>query len=136
MFPWWRRGWNRGAEVAETTVKRLLCCRFPCTGKGMWHVYQCWWRTCREINVFFFQVRTSHVLRFISICDLFTGSPSYYVRCQLMMPLAVLCIAPTSCAQPSWFASCFTDVSFSRKSWDIIKKKNLAKMYIHPHCFS
>jgi hypothetical protein len=25
----------------------------------------------------FFQVRTAHVLRFISICDLFTDSPSY-----------------------------------------------------------
>jgi hypothetical protein len=26
------------AEVAETTVKRLLCCRFQCTGKKMGHV--------------------------------------------------------------------------------------------------
>jgi hypothetical protein len=24
-FRWWRRGWNGGAEVAETTVKELLC---------------------------------------------------------------------------------------------------------------
>jgi hypothetical protein len=24
-FRWWRRGWNGGAEVAETTVKRLIC---------------------------------------------------------------------------------------------------------------
>jgi hypothetical protein len=30
----------------------------------MGQVYQCLWRICREINV----------LRFISICDLFTGS--------------------------------------------------------------
>jgi hypothetical protein len=37
-------------------------------------VYQYWWRICREINVFFFQVRISYVLRFISICDLFTES--------------------------------------------------------------
>jgi hypothetical protein len=28
-------------------------------------------------NGYFFQVRISHVLRFISICDLFTDSPSY-----------------------------------------------------------
>jgi hypothetical protein len=41
-----------GAEVAETTVKRLLCCRFRRTGKAMGHVYQCWWTICREINVF------------------------------------------------------------------------------------
>jgi hypothetical protein len=27
MFRWWRRGWNRGAEMAETTVKRLLMLR-------------------------------------------------------------------------------------------------------------
>jgi hypothetical protein len=36
----------------------------------------CWWRICREINGFFFQVRISHVLRFISICDLLTDFPS------------------------------------------------------------
>jgi hypothetical protein len=43
-----------GAEVAETTVKRLLCCRLRRTGKAMGQVYQCWWRICREKNVFFF----------------------------------------------------------------------------------
>jgi hypothetical protein len=30
-----------GAEVAETTVKRLLCCGFRRTGKAMGHVSQC-----------------------------------------------------------------------------------------------
>jgi hypothetical protein len=40
-----------GAEVAETTVKRLLCCGFRCTGKVMGQVYQCWWRICRELTV-------------------------------------------------------------------------------------
>jgi hypothetical protein len=29
-----------GAEVAETTVKRLLCCGFRITGKAMGRVYQ------------------------------------------------------------------------------------------------
>jgi hypothetical protein len=38
--------------VAETTVKRLLCCRFGHTGKAMGQMYQSWWRICREINVF------------------------------------------------------------------------------------
>jgi hypothetical protein len=52
MFCWWQRGWNGGAEVAETTVKRLLCCEFQHTGKAMGQVYQCWWRICRKINVF------------------------------------------------------------------------------------
>jgi hypothetical protein len=61
--------------VAETTVKRLLCCGFRRTGKTMGQVYQCWWRICREINVF--QVRISHVLRFISIYDIVTDSPAY-----------------------------------------------------------
>jgi hypothetical protein len=55
--------------------KRLLCFGFRRTGKAMGQVYQCWWRICREINVFF-QVRVSHVLCFMSICDLFTDSPS------------------------------------------------------------
>jgi hypothetical protein len=72
----WRRGWNGGAEVADTTVKRLLCCGFRRTGKVMGQVYQCWWRLCREINVFS-QVWILHVLRFISICDLFTDPLSY-----------------------------------------------------------
>jgi hypothetical protein len=57
--------------VPETTVKRLLCCGFRRTDKAMRQVYQCWWRICREINVFF-QVRISHVIGFISIYDLFT----------------------------------------------------------------
>jgi hypothetical protein len=51
-FHRWRRGWNGGADVAETTVKRLLCCEFRRTGKAIGHVYR-WWRICRWINVFF-----------------------------------------------------------------------------------
>jgi hypothetical protein len=31
-------------------------------------------------NECFFQVQISHILRFISICDLFTDSPSYIHR--------------------------------------------------------
>jgi hypothetical protein len=38
--------------VAETTVKTLLCCGFRRNGKAMGQVYQCWWKICREINVF------------------------------------------------------------------------------------
>jgi hypothetical protein len=38
--------------VAETTVKRLLCCGFRRTGKAMGQACECWWRICREINVF------------------------------------------------------------------------------------
>jgi hypothetical protein len=64
-----------GVEVAETTVKRLLCFGFLGTGKALGQVYQCRWRICREINVFF-QIRISNVLRFISICKLYTESPS------------------------------------------------------------
>jgi hypothetical protein len=56
-------------EVAETTVKRLLCCRFRRTGKAIGQVYQCWLR-----NECFSQVRISHVLRSTSICGLFTDS--------------------------------------------------------------
>jgi hypothetical protein len=38
--------------VADTTVKRLLCCELRRTGKVMGQVFQCFWRICREINVF------------------------------------------------------------------------------------
>jgi hypothetical protein len=54
--------------------RSLLCCGFRRAGKAMGRVYQCWCRICREIDVSF-QVRISHVLRFISICDLFTDPP-------------------------------------------------------------
>jgi hypothetical protein len=64
-----------GGEVAETTARILLCCWPWRAGKAVGQVYQCWWRICREMNVFF-QVR-SHILRFIAICDLFTDYPSY-----------------------------------------------------------
>jgi hypothetical protein len=37
--------------VAETTVKKLLCCGFRHTGKAMGQLYECWWEICREINV-------------------------------------------------------------------------------------
>jgi hypothetical protein len=37
------------------TVKKLLCCTFRCTGKAVGQVYRCWWRICRERNVFFYR---------------------------------------------------------------------------------
>jgi hypothetical protein len=44
---------NAGAEVGETTVNRLPCHGFRCTGKVIRQVNQCWWRICQEKNVFF-----------------------------------------------------------------------------------
>jgi hypothetical protein len=44
--------WNGGVEVAETTVRRHLSCRFRRNGKMIGQVYQNWSRTWREINVF------------------------------------------------------------------------------------
>jgi hypothetical protein len=41
------------AEVAETTVKRLLCCVFRRIGKAMGQMFQCWLRICREKKMFF-----------------------------------------------------------------------------------
>jgi hypothetical protein len=38
--------------VAETRVKRLLCCGYRRRGKVMGQVYQCWWRICGEVIVF------------------------------------------------------------------------------------
>jgi hypothetical protein len=71
--------------------KRLLCCGFRRTGKAMEQVYQCWWRICGEINVFF-QVRISHILHCISICDPFTESSSYTVDAKAPNPNALSCI--------------------------------------------
>jgi histone-lysine N-methyltransferase SETMAR len=61
-------------EVAEKTVKRLLCCGFRRRVKR--------WDECIDVGGGYFekcfsQVRISHVLRSISIYDLFTDSPSY-----------------------------------------------------------
>jgi hypothetical protein len=42
------------ATVPRTTVKRVLYCGFRRTGKANGKVYQCWWKICRERNVFFF----------------------------------------------------------------------------------
>jgi hypothetical protein len=67
--------------VAETAARRLLCCGFRRPGKAMGQVYPCWWRGYVEKLVFiFFQVQISHILRFISICDPFTDSPSCQVQ--------------------------------------------------------
>jgi hypothetical protein len=38
--------------VAETTVRRLLCCGFQHTGKVMGQVYKRWWRIRQELNAF------------------------------------------------------------------------------------
>jgi hypothetical protein len=51
-----RLSWNGGAEVAETTVERLLHCGDRRTGKAIGQVYQCWWRICREITCFTFYI--------------------------------------------------------------------------------
>jgi hypothetical protein len=60
-------------------VKRLLCCGFRCTGKAMWQVYQCWSRIYREMSIFSkFEYNMFYGL-YISICDLFTDSPSAFL---------------------------------------------------------
>jgi hypothetical protein len=79
-FRWWRRGWNGGAEVAETTVQNT----------SMLRVSTHWWSDGTSVSMleedmsrykcFFFQVRISHVLRFMFICDLYTDSSSYKLR--------------------------------------------------------
>jgi hypothetical protein len=71
-----RTGLKGNAEMAETPVKRVLCCAFRRTGIAMVQVYQCWWRIYREMNVFFFPDSNITCLCVI-ICDLFTDSPSY-----------------------------------------------------------
>jgi hypothetical protein len=64
------------AEVAGTTLRRLLCYGFRRTGKEM---NQSVSMLVEEMsrNKYSFQVEIPHALRFISIRDLFTGSPSF-----------------------------------------------------------
>jgi hypothetical protein len=53
---------RQGAEVAGTTVKRVLCCGFRRIYKTMGQVYQCWCRICRQTNVFLrFEYRMFYV---------------------------------------------------------------------------
>jgi hypothetical protein len=71
-------------EVAETTVKRLLSCRFQHTGKTMGQVYQCWWRSCREINVFSrFKYHMLHVL-YQFVTHLLTVPHKYQLHYKLL----------------------------------------------------
>jgi hypothetical protein len=76
-FRWRRRAWNGGAEMAETTPKRLLCCEFRCTGKVLVEDMsrnKCFPR---------FEYHMFYVL--LSICDLFTHSPSYFWKIKLVI---------------------------------------------------
>jgi hypothetical protein len=81
------------AEVAETTVKRLLCCGFRRTGKVRGQVYQCWCRICRRTNVFSrFEYHMFYVLYPFVTCvlslrrifEIFQQSGINYVRVRLL----------------------------------------------------
>jgi hypothetical protein len=74
--------------VAETAVKRHLCCGFQNTGKAMGQVSMLVEDILR--NKCFFQVRISRVLHFISICDLFTDSPSYFSECLMLQDMLIM----------------------------------------------
>jgi hypothetical protein len=39
-------------EVRKWLRQQTKDCGFRRAGKAMGHVYQCWWRICRETNVF------------------------------------------------------------------------------------
>jgi hypothetical protein len=64
--------------------KRLLCCGFWRTGNAIRQVYQCSWRICRKINIFF-QVQISRFTFYIHL------SPSYWLS------IVVLVSASTGC---------------------------------------
>jgi hypothetical protein len=63
--------------VAETTVKNtnIYAAGFDAL-VNRWEKYINLGGGYVEKLMFFFQVRISHVLRFISVCDLFTDCPS------------------------------------------------------------
>jgi hypothetical protein len=79
-FRWRRRGWNRGVEVSETTVRRLLCYGFRRTGKAVGQVHQFWWRICREmflpgsnIVCFTFHIHLWRIYRLSIVSDIWSG---------------------------------------------------------------
>jgi hypothetical protein len=90
-FRWWGRDWNGDAEVAETRVKGLLCCGFRRTGKAIGQVYQCWWRICREINVFptfeyhIFYVLYPFVSYLLTVPGKFTFSNILHLKSSIMI---------------------------------------------------
>jgi hypothetical protein len=65
-----------GAELAETTVKRLLCCGFRRTGKAMGQVNRCCLRICREINVL--SMFRYHML--YHLCEAIENSQSQIIK--------------------------------------------------------
>jgi hypothetical protein len=67
-------------KSVETRVTRFLCCGFRRSGKAMGQVLV---EDMSRIKCFF-QVRISHFLRFISICDLSTDSRVRYAPCSVI----------------------------------------------------
>jgi hypothetical protein len=91
---------RQGAEVAETTVKRLTCCGFRRIGKAMGQVYQCWWRICREINLFSrFEYHMFHVLYPFMSCLLTLPLNTTAFECSMFR---LERIYQSSDATPSW----------------------------------
>jgi hypothetical protein len=79
-FRWWGKGWNGRSEVAQTTAKNFHAAGFDALVKR-------WDKNIivgedMSRNKCSLEVRISHDLRFISICDLFTDSP-LYINCNL-----------------------------------------------------
>jgi hypothetical protein len=62
--------------VAETTVRRLLCCGFRSTGKATGQVYQCRWRICPDVKVIFVGLSIIYFTYYTHLCDLFNDSAS------------------------------------------------------------
>jgi hypothetical protein len=68
-----------GAEVTETTVKKLLSWGFRRTGKTMGQVYQCWWRIYRKEMFFPGSDYTCYVLYPFMTCLLTLSRKSFII---------------------------------------------------------
>jgi hypothetical protein len=87
-FRWWWTGWNGVAEVAQTTVKRLLHCRFWHTGKAIVQVlvenmsrYKCLFPgsniTC---FIFYIHLRPIYWLSLVSVLNSAANSSVKHYR--------------------------------------------------------
>jgi hypothetical protein len=63
--------------MTKTTVKRLICCRFQCTGKVMGQVYRYWWKRFSRFKYHMLYVSYS----FVTYVMILLHTNCYIIKC-------------------------------------------------------
>jgi hypothetical protein len=79
---------TRCGNGSDNSKKNRLFCWFRRIGKAMGQVYQCWWRICREINVFFFA--PSNITCFTFYIELWRKTEFYMGHTQRIRTVSLL----------------------------------------------